>query len=102
MPSVAGKSNEIPTVRKLLEQLEPGGCLVVADALNCQKETAQTILSGEGDYLLCAKDNQENLKKEIEEYVQDKTLCKSMGKKTETEKNRERIEKRTAFVTSGD
>ena len=27
-------------------------------------------------------------------------MCKSMGKKSETEKNRERIEKRTAFVTS--
>lgn len=98
--AVAGKSNEIPAVRELLEQLELGGCLIVADALNCQKETARTILSGKGDYLLCAKDNQENLKKEIEEYVQDKTLCKSMGKKTETEKNRERIEKRTAFVTN--
>ena len=98
--AVAGKSNEIPAVRELLEQLELGGCLVVADALNCQKETAHTILSGKGDYLLCAKDNQENLKKEIEEYVQDKTLSKSMEKRSETEKNRERIEKRTAFVTS--
>lgn len=98
--AVAGKSNEIPAVRELLEQLELGGCLVVADALNCQKDTARTILSGKGDYLLCAKDNQENLKKEIEEYVQDEALCKSMEKKTETEKNRERIEKRTAFVTN--
>lgn len=98
--AVAGKSNEIPAVRELLEQLELGGCLVVADALNCQKETAGTIISGKGDYLLCAKDNQENLKKEIEEYVQDETLRKSMGKKSETEKNRGRIEKRTAFVTS--
>ncbi len=98
--TVGGKSNEIPAVRELLEQLEPGGCLVVADALNCQKDTARTILSGKGDYLLCAKDNQENLKKEIEEYVQDETLRKSMEKKTETEKNRERLEKRTSFVTS--
>lgn len=66
--AVAGKSNEIPVVRELLEQLELGGCLVVADALNCQKDTARTILSGKGDYLLCAKDNQENLKKEVEMY----------------------------------
>ena len=72
----------------------------MADALNCQKDTARTILSRKGDYLLCAKDNQENLKKEIEEYVQDETLRRSMGKKTETEKNRERVEKRTAYVTS--
>lgn len=98
--SMAGKSNEIPAVRELLEQLELGGCLVVADALNCQKETAHTILSRKGDYLLCVKDNQENLKKEIEEYVQDKALCKFMEKMSETEKNRERIERQTAFVTS--
>ncbi len=98
--AVAGKSNEIPAVRELLGQLELGGCLVVADALNCQKDTVRAILSGKGDYLLCAKDNQENLKKEIEEYVQDETLRKSMERKSETEKNRERIEKRTAFVTS--
>ena len=98
--AAAGKSNEIPAVRELLGHLEPGGCLVVADALNCQKDTVRAILSGKGDYLLCAKDNQENLKKEIEEYVQDETLRKSMERKSETEKNRERIEKRTAFVTS--
>lgn len=73
----------------------------MADALDCQKETARTFLSGRGDYLLCAKDNQEKLKKEIEEYVQDETLCRPMEKKSETEKNRERIEKRTAFVTGG-
>ena len=36
--AVAGKSNEIPAVRELLEQLDVGGCLVVADALNCQKD----------------------------------------------------------------
>lgn len=98
--AVAGKNNEIPAVGELLEQLELGECLVVADALNCQKETAHIILSREGDYLLCAKDNQESLKKEIGEYVQDGTLRKSMEKKSETEKNRERIEKQTAFVTS--
>ena len=50
----AGKSYEIPAVRELLEQLELGGCLIVADALNCQKETARTILSGEGDCCHCS------------------------------------------------
>lgn len=98
--AVAGKSNEIPVVRELLGQLELGGCLVVADALSCQKDTVRAILSGKGDYLLCAKDNQENLKKEIEEYVQEAALRKSMERKSKTEKNRGRIEKRTAFVTS--
>ncbi len=62
--TVEEKGNEIPAVRGLLEQLESGGCLVVADELNCQKDTACTILSGKGDYPLCAKYNQENLKRD--------------------------------------
>lgn len=61
--SVSGKSNEIPAVQELLEQLEISGCMVVADALNCQKKTAAIIIKKNADYLLCAKDNQETLKK---------------------------------------
>lgn len=98
--SVDGKSNEIPAVQELIEQMGINGCIVVADALNCQKKTAKAVIAGTADYLLCAKDNQEPLKKEIEDYVQDEALQKAMETETRTEKNRGRIEKRTAFVTS--
>lgn len=98
--SVDGKSNEIPAVQELIVQLEISGCMVVADALNCQKKTARAVIDGHADYLLCAKDNQETLKEDIEGYVQDKTLRNKMGKAVGTEKNRGRIEKRTAYVTS--
>lgn len=98
--SVAGKSNEIPAVQELLQELEISGCMVVADALNCQKKTAKAVIEGKADYLLCAKDNQETLKKDIEDYVQDKELRNSMDKEVKMEKNRNRIEKRTAFVTN--
>lgn len=98
--SVDGKSNEIPAVQELIEQLKISGCMVVADALNCQKKTAAAVIAGEADYLLCAKDNQETLKKEIEDYVQDEALQKTMDRETKTEKNRNRLERRTAFVTS--
>ena len=97
--SVSGKSNEIPAVQELIGQLEISGCMVVADALNCQKKTAEAVIKGNADYLLCTKDNQETLKKDIEAYVQDKTLQNSMKKKIKTENNRGRIEKRTAYVT---
>lgn len=97
--SVSGKSNEIPAVQELLEQLEISGCMVVADALNCQKKTAAIIIKKNADYLLCAKDNQETLKKNIEDYVQNEMLQNSMQKEIKTEKNRERTEKRTAYVT---
>jgi predicted transposase YbfD/YdcC len=98
--TVDGKSNEIPAVQDLLNQLNIEGCVVVADALNCQKETAKIIVEKKADYLLCVKDNQATLKNDIKEYVQDETIQKTMDTATKTEKNRERNEKRKSFVTN--
>ncbi|MDR2580974.1 MAG: ISAs1 family transposase [Fibromonadaceae bacterium] len=98
--SVDEKSNEIPVVQKLLKLLETEGCVIVADAMHCQKETAKAIIAGKADYLLSVKDNQPTLKADIEDYIQDTALRKSMKKSVKTEKNRDRIEKRTAFVTN--
>ena len=97
--TVSDKSNEIPAVQELIEQLEISGCMLVADALNCQKKTAEMIIKGKGDYLLCVKDNQETLKKDIETYIHDTVLQENMKKEVKIEKNRGRIEKRTAYVT---
>ena len=44
--SVDGKSNEIPAVQALLKELNIKGTVIVADALNCQKETAEIIIDG--------------------------------------------------------
>lgn len=98
--SVNGKSNEIPAVQKLLKELNIKGSIVVADALNCQKETAEVIVKGNADYLLCVKDNHPNLKRDIEDFIHDKVLQTSMSMTEKTEKNRDRIEKRTAYITS--
>ena len=46
------KSNEIPTVQELIGLLNIEGATIVADALNCQKKTVKTILSGGADYAL--------------------------------------------------
>ena len=46
------------------------------------------------------KDNQSNLKRDIEDYVQDENLRKTMDTRVKTEKNRERKEKRTAYITN--
>ena len=51
------KSNEIPAVQELFRELEIKGCVVVADALNCQKKTAGAIIGRKVDYLLSVKDN---------------------------------------------
>ena len=98
--AVEGKSNEIPAVRDLINLLDISGCVIVADALNCQKKTAKAIIERGGDYVLQVKDNQETLKKDIEDYVQDTDLQGSMDTVATCEKNRDRIERRTAYVTS--
>lgn len=46
-----------------------------------------------------AKGNQPNLEREISEYVQDDTLRKGMDCERRTEKNRDRVETRTAYST---
>lgn len=98
--AVNDKSNEIPAVQELIKLLNIKGCLVVADALNCQKETAKIIVENGGDYLLSVKGNHPNLESEIADFVEDKTLQKTMDKAAKTEKSHGRIEKRTAYVTN--
>ena len=97
--AVTEKSNEIPAVRELIDMLDIEGCMVVADAMHCQKETAAAIAKKKADYLLNVKDNQEELKQHIEDYVQDTGLRQSMETAVTLEKNRGRIEKRQAFIT---
>ena len=97
--TVYDKSNEIPAVRELLELFELNGCIVVADALNCQKETAKIIIDNKADYLLNVKDNHKLLKQDIENYIQDEFLQQTMDTKETHENNRGRIEERKAFTT---
>ncbi len=48
---------------------------------------------------MSVKDNQESLRQDLEDYVQDPELRKSMDCERSLEKNGGRIERRTAFVT---
>lgn len=41
---VDSKSNEIPAVRELVELLDVEGTIITADAMHCQKETAEAII----------------------------------------------------------
>lgn len=59
------KSNEIPAVQELLKTLKIKGHIIVADVLNCQKETTKIIVKKEADYLLCVKENHPNLNRDI-------------------------------------
>lgn len=64
---VAEGSHEIPTVQELLTWLDVQGCVVTADALHCQTETAQRIVERGGEYVLPVKDNQPTLRQRLEE-----------------------------------
>jgi predicted transposase YbfD/YdcC len=65
--AVDNKSNEIPTVRKLLELLDLEGAVVTVDAMHCQKETAQAIRDRGADYVLSVKANQPTLHQQLQE-----------------------------------
>ena len=98
--AVPNKKNEIPAVQELLSKLKIKNCLIVADALHCQTKTAEIIVEKKADYLLKVKSNQKDLMTEIKDYVDDESLRSEMDTSETLEKNRGRIEKRTAYTIS--
>lgn len=97
------KSNEITAIPELIKSLDIKDTLVSVDALNCQTNIAETIISEGGDYLFCVKNNQETLKTRIEEKFESH---KKGGRKNykfekaeeERKINHGRIEKRTVKI----
>lgn len=55
------KSNEITALPELVDALDLKGATVTADALHCQKATAQTIISKGAEYVFGLKGNQDTL-----------------------------------------
>jgi predicted transposase YbfD/YdcC len=56
--AVAEKSNEITAIPALLKLIELSGAIVTIDAMGCQTDIAQAIVTGGGDYILAVKGNQ--------------------------------------------
>lgn len=63
------KSNEITAIPELLRLLDVSGALVTIDAMGCQKDVAELIRQGEGDYVLAVKQNQPTLYERVEEAI---------------------------------
>lgn len=101
--TVDNKSNEIPAVKELIEMLNIEGKVVTADALHCQKETAEIIVKNKGDYVLQLKGNQKKLYEDVYAMFDDKYMdetdkdCEYEIYSTQ-EKSHGRIEKRTCYV----
>ena len=68
---VAQEGNEITAMAALLALLDLDGRLVTADAMHCQRATAQTILDRGGDYVLALKGNQPELLEEVRLLLDD-------------------------------
>jgi len=64
--AVDDKTNEITAVEPLLQQLVLEGRIVTMDALLTQRHIAQTIVEKGGDYVMIVKENQPQLRADIE------------------------------------
>jgi predicted transposase YbfD/YdcC len=64
--AVAAKTNEITEVETVLGAIVLTGRIVTMDALLTQRQVAQTIVAAGGDYVMIVKDNQPQLKADIE------------------------------------
>lgn len=96
LQSVAEKSNEIPAVQQLIDLLDLSGAVVTADALHCQRETAEKIVAKEADFVLMVKGNQETLQAAVQEamtqaFEEEDPQLRRCGT---SEKNRDRQETR--------
>lgn len=63
--AVEEKSNEITAIPQLLDQLDLTDAVVTIDAAGCQRNIADEIVSGGGDYVLALKGNHETLHRDV-------------------------------------
>jgi predicted transposase YbfD/YdcC len=98
--AVDSKSNEITAIPQLLELLDLRQKVVTIDAMGCQKEIAQAIVDGQGDYILSAKDNQPTLHAAAQAAFATAAVRPSSGRRSETteDKDHGRHERRTVQV----
>jgi len=100
--AVDSKSNEITAIPLLLELLDLKGATVTIDAMGCQKEIADKIVSAGGDYVLALKGNHEKLYEAVDAAftaaLEASARPAGMARHVTTETNRGRQERREYFV----
>jgi len=65
--AVDGKENEISAAPRVLEALDLPGKIISGDAMLAQRGLSQQVVAAGGDYLWTVKDNQPQLRDDIEE-----------------------------------
>ena len=74
--AVDEKSNEITAVPLVLDMLDLHGATVTGDAMNTQKNIAQQIVKGGGDYVLAVKGNHPTLHDSVQRHLDEMILEK--------------------------
>jgi predicted transposase YbfD/YdcC len=77
--AVDEKSNEITAVPELLKMLDLRGTVVTVDAMNTQKQIAEQIVKGGGDYVMALKGNHSTLHDSVQRHMNELILEKFEG-----------------------
>lgn len=96
----AEKSNEITAIPELINLLDIKAKIITTDAMGCQKDIAEKIVSLDGDYLFAVKGNQGRLQKAFEDKFPLKELNNpERDSYSTTEKSHGREETRLHIVS---
>lgn len=96
---IEDKTNEIPVGQDFFSKMNLKGKIVTCDALNTQKELTKIITKNMGDYVLPVKENQKELKEQIELYFNDPSKQYLLEEK-EIDKEASKIVTRRYYLTS--
>ena len=98
--AVDTKSNEIRALPELLKLLDLQDKIVTIDAMGCQTELAQAIVTEGGDYVLAVKGNQPTLHAEVQDAFAQAPAAplRSARRTTTREQGHGRREQRTVEV----
>jgi hypothetical protein len=79
---VDSKTNEHKAALELLGILPLQGKVVIGDAMFCQRDLADQVIEGRGDYVLVVKDNQPGLEVDIQAGFAFETAARSVAAAT--------------------
>lgn len=93
------KSNEITAIPELIRLLDIKGATITIDAMGCQKDIANQIVTQGGDYILSLKDNHPTFHHEVHTYFEDMKNEDEISRFETTDGDHGRIEIRKIYVT---
>lgn len=94
---VSDGDNEITAIKQILKMLDISRCTVTIDAIGCQKDIAKAIVKRGGNYVLCVKNNQKEVRSAIEtafKIVEQRPYKEYTDTGERTEKSHGRVESR--------